>query len=279
MSDRIRLDDLTDNGLDQLYDQNDALYRERAHLVALLAALHPSHIGHTDPNLPDWAVVTVETPAGQMTWHIAERDMDLFTHVQPTNRIYRGWDGHTTKEKYARMRDLTEAAPSLLKLEVVADQQAEHIKQLAARAEQAERDAARFHAAWHSARLRAQREASHSRVCRISRNGWKRRAEQAEAAIERVRALAPMLDGLEELIATSSRDWGEHRVDAWLWAVLVGWNCEEQHDHDETCDDGAAMAEQQQRHGWSDEAVAKARRFRAAVRAVAALDKQHPTTN
>ncbi|MFF4661979.1 hypothetical protein [Streptomyces sp. NPDC001282] len=129
---RIRLDDLTDNDLNQLYDQLDATYRERAHLVAHLAALHPSHIGHTDPNLPDWAVVTIETPAGQMTWHIAERDMDLFTRVQPTNRICRGWDGHTTDEKYQRMRDLTKAAPSLLSLEVVADQQAEHIKQLTA---------------------------------------------------------------------------------------------------------------------------------------------------
>ncbi|MEU3656449.1 hypothetical protein AB0E67_27310 [Streptomyces sp. NPDC032161] len=132
MSDRIRLNDLTDNDLDQLYDQLDATYRERAHLVALLAALHPSHIGHTDPNTPEWAVVTIETPAGQMTWHIAPRDMDLFTHVQPTNRICRGWDGHTTDEKYARMRDLTEGAPNLLSLEVVADQQAEHIKQLTA---------------------------------------------------------------------------------------------------------------------------------------------------
>ncbi|MFE7105602.1 hypothetical protein ACFU98_10745 [Streptomyces sp. NPDC057575] len=143
MSDRIRLDNLTDADLDQLYDQNDATYRERAHLVAHLAALHPSHIGNTDANLPDWAVVTIETPAGQMTWHIAERDMDLFTHVQPTNRICRSWDGHTTDEKYQRMRDLTEAAPSLLSLETVADQQAEHIKQLTtqlAKAEQGRRN-------------------------------------------------------------------------------------------------------------------------------------------
>ncbi|MFD8820812.1 hypothetical protein ACFV1C_00335 [Streptomyces sp. NPDC059605] len=125
MTDRVRLD--------ALYGQLDATYRERAHLVAHLAALHPSHIGHTDPAAPDWAVVTIETPAGQMTWHIADRDMDLFTHVQPTNRICRGWDGHTTDEKYQRMRDLTKAAPSLLSLETVADQQAEHIKQLTAR--------------------------------------------------------------------------------------------------------------------------------------------------
>ncbi|MEU2674805.1 hypothetical protein ABZ622_39445 [Streptomyces sp. NPDC007164] len=123
---------------DPTNNQLDATYRERAHLVALLAALHPSHIGHTDPTAPEWAVVTIETPAGQMTWHIAERDMDLFAHVQPTNRICRGWDGHTTGEKYQRMRDLTQATPSLLKLEVVADQQAEHIKQLTAQVTKSE---------------------------------------------------------------------------------------------------------------------------------------------
>ncbi|TXS78664.1 hypothetical protein [Streptomyces sp. sk2.1] len=170
---RIRLDDLTDEQLDALYDQLDATYRERAHLVAHLAALHPSHIGHTDPAAPDWAVVTIETPAGQMTWHIAERDMDLFTHVQPTNRICRGWDGHTTAEKYQRMCDLTEATPSLLSLEVVADQQAEHIKQLTAHVGQA--DAVTTEAK----RLMDRRTTT-----------LRKRAEQAEAAIARVRDLA-----------------------------------------------------------------------------------------
>lgn len=82
--------------------------------------------------------------------------------------------------------------------------------------------------------------------------------------------LAAALDGLHTLIATSSRDWGTYRVDAWLWAVLVGWDCEEAHEHDELCEDGAAMAEMQERHGWSDEAVAKARRYRAAVHALTA---------
>ncbi|WP_326739112.1 WDGH domain-containing protein [Streptomyces sp. NBC_01022] len=91
----------------------DATYRERAHLVALLAALYPSHIGHTDPSAPDWAVVIVEAPGGQLSWHIAERDMDLFGHVMPTNRICRGWDGHTTDEKYDRIRRLTASAKPL----------------------------------------------------------------------------------------------------------------------------------------------------------------------
>ncbi|MFF1916146.1 hypothetical protein ACFVYE_32085 [Streptomyces sp. NPDC058239] len=120
----------------------DATYRERAHLVALLAALHPSHIGRTDPNAPEWAVVTVETPAGQMTWHIAERDMDLFAHVQPTNRICRGWDGHTTEEKYQRMRDLTEVTPCLLGQDDLIERQAEHIKRLTSRVAELEKQAA-----------------------------------------------------------------------------------------------------------------------------------------
>lgn len=93
--------------------ERDRAYRERAHLVALLAALHPSHIGHTDPTAPDWAVVIVEAPGGQLSWHIAPRDMDLFTHVQPTNRICRGWDGHTADEKYERIRELTASTEQL----------------------------------------------------------------------------------------------------------------------------------------------------------------------
>jgi hypothetical protein len=78
--------------------------------------------------------------------------------------------------------------------------------------------------------------------------------------------LAAMFEGLHTLLATSSRDWSTYRVDAWLWAVLCGWDCE-QAEHDETCTHGA-MEEMQQQHGWDDEAVAKARRYRAVVRAI-----------
>lgn len=95
---------------EQAEAERDGAYRERAHLAAYLAALHPSHIGYTDPNAPDWPVLIIETPAGQMSWHIAERDLDLFAHVRPTDRVCRGWDGHTTDEKYERLRKLTATA-------------------------------------------------------------------------------------------------------------------------------------------------------------------------
>jgi hypothetical protein len=80
------------------------IYRERAHLVAFLAAAYNSTIGFTDPDEPDWAVVTIDTPEGQMAWHISPDDMDLFGHV--SNYPDARWDGHTTEEKYERLRAL-----------------------------------------------------------------------------------------------------------------------------------------------------------------------------
>lgn len=79
------------------------VYRERAHLVAHLAALYPSHIG-VDPAEPDWPVVYVETDAGQLSWHLAADDLPLFAHVL---RGEADWDGHTTVQKYARLDNLT----------------------------------------------------------------------------------------------------------------------------------------------------------------------------
>lgn len=83
---------------------SDAVYRERAHLVAHLATIYPSTIGHTDPAEPEWAVVVVETPTGQMSWHVSPVDLDLFRHV--TRSTVSTWDGHTTDEKYERLRRL-----------------------------------------------------------------------------------------------------------------------------------------------------------------------------
>lgn len=83
-----------------------AVYRERAHLVGFLTTLFPSHFGHTDPSTPDYGVATVDTPAGQMSWHIHDADADVIPdQAKQTEPIE--WDGHSTEEKYARLRDLT----------------------------------------------------------------------------------------------------------------------------------------------------------------------------
>jgi hypothetical protein len=110
VNDRRTASTITDAELDELYNGLDGAYRERAHLVAYLAALYPAHIGRTDPNAPDWPVLIIETPAGQMSWHFAERDLDLVGRVQPTGPEHSRWDGHSTEEKYERLRALT-AAP------------------------------------------------------------------------------------------------------------------------------------------------------------------------
>lgn len=88
-------------------DALNAAYRERAHLVALLAAVYPSHIGRTDPAAPDWTVATLQLPTGQAAWHIAADDEDLFQHVEHDPEHAFEYDGHSTEEKYQRIRTLT----------------------------------------------------------------------------------------------------------------------------------------------------------------------------
>jgi hypothetical protein len=88
----------------------DETYRERAHLVAHLAAMYPSRIAHgTDPEAPGFAIVYITLPSGrgQCSWHIAERDLDLFAHVHRNDTAV--WDGHSTEEKYRRLGEDTKA--------------------------------------------------------------------------------------------------------------------------------------------------------------------------
>ena len=89
---------------DEARAERDKAYRERAALVAYLSAVYPS-VMLTDSADPDWPIVFVSTPSGQMSWHIAATDTDLFQHVPATTCPT--WDGHTTDEKYQRLRELT----------------------------------------------------------------------------------------------------------------------------------------------------------------------------
>lgn len=80
------------------------VYRERARLVAFLAAVFPSVTGIDDAE-PDWPVVYVKTPEGQLSWHLSRDDLDLFPHVPRAGNVT--WDGHSTAEKHDRLARLT----------------------------------------------------------------------------------------------------------------------------------------------------------------------------
>ena len=87
-------------------DPLTAVYRERAHLTAHLAAVYPSVMG-VDAAEPDWPVLYIQLPTGQLSWHIAPEDVPLFTHVRRDPAVE--WDGHSTEEKYARLDAHTRA--------------------------------------------------------------------------------------------------------------------------------------------------------------------------
>lgn len=94
---------------EQAEAERDGAYRERAHLVAWLAALHPAVIAPApDVDEPGWQILYLTSSAygWQMTWHIHPRDAELFKDVEhvPADDPRAEWDGHSTEQKYNRMR-------------------------------------------------------------------------------------------------------------------------------------------------------------------------------
>lgn len=80
------------------------VYRERAHLLALLS----KHAGQQNaaltaaPDAPGWWLLGLRVGGKVCTWHISATDLVLFSHVVRVDaddpRVH--WDGHTTAEKY-----------------------------------------------------------------------------------------------------------------------------------------------------------------------------------
>lgn len=70
-------------------------YAKRNELVLELA-VYAQQLGFNvgiriDEKEPDWPVVFVELPTGQVSWHIEQYDKE--------------WDGHDTDEKYRRVAE------------------------------------------------------------------------------------------------------------------------------------------------------------------------------
>ncbi|MCX4858378.1 hypothetical protein [Streptomyces canus] len=87
----------------------NAALRERNHLAAWLAALHPSVLAPAPDAGDDWHRLFLRAGGWQFTWPIPPGDLPLFDHVQ---RVRAGdararWDGHTTDQKYLRIRTHT----------------------------------------------------------------------------------------------------------------------------------------------------------------------------
>jgi hypothetical protein len=97
-----RLEQLTGE-LTKTAGERNVAYRECAHLVALIAAIYPS-CWNTDPGWPDWRIIYVDSPAGQLSWHISAAALVLFPHVMHNPAAV--WDGHTTDQKYQRVTDI-----------------------------------------------------------------------------------------------------------------------------------------------------------------------------
>ena len=86
----------------------DRTYGERDRLVGALSKLFPSSLerhGGSEPWDDAWRwVVYISLPTGQVSWHIHDRELPWFDHLW--RNLGTLWDGHTTKEKYARLEKL-----------------------------------------------------------------------------------------------------------------------------------------------------------------------------
>jgi hypothetical protein len=82
-------------------------HTERNRLVAFLSSIFPAALFHDDGDdetpPSGLATVYIDTPAGQLSWHVMPRDELLFVHLP---KFEGQWDGHTTEEKYQRLERL-----------------------------------------------------------------------------------------------------------------------------------------------------------------------------
>lgn len=84
--------------LNEVYAERNAIVLAFAHMAELMGW----EVGRgTDVSEPDWPVLFIDTPAGQVSWHFRAEDMPS------TMPWYQGiWDGHTDAEKYDRLDKL-----------------------------------------------------------------------------------------------------------------------------------------------------------------------------
>lgn len=86
--------------------ERDFLYTERAR-VAVALARGCRQMGCAvgfgyDAAEPDWPVLFIELPIGQVSWHLSPHARATLAADIADDSAWR-WDGHTTDEKYRRL--------------------------------------------------------------------------------------------------------------------------------------------------------------------------------
>ncbi len=79
---------------DAYFDRNQAVMA-----MAKLAMLHGYTVGlHTDPDEPEWPVLMIELPEGQIGYHLPKNEI-----IGEWPVYDKEWDGHSLDEKRARI--------------------------------------------------------------------------------------------------------------------------------------------------------------------------------
>lgn len=101
----------------ELKKEKDKAYWERNQLVAALSKVYPAYLTKHEQNDKSWdedwrTIVTIKLPTGvtgwrQAAWHIHDSEIPNFDHLEYSFSI--GWDGHTSEEKYKRLRAIPKA--------------------------------------------------------------------------------------------------------------------------------------------------------------------------
>lgn len=94
-----------DVSMEDLYRERlNEVYNERDRLVALISSIYPSYLAIDETGEDGFKnVVYIDTPCGQLSWHIQDDELSLFGHLVVKEN---NWDGHTTEEKYKRIEQL-----------------------------------------------------------------------------------------------------------------------------------------------------------------------------
>ncbi|WNI17652.1 hypothetical protein [Actinacidiphila sp. ITFR-21] len=96
-------------------DQDGGLtvYRERAYLLGGYVGMFGGVFAFNDRKTPNWPVLYIESPKGQLSWHIHPDDKDVFDGLNVPMVDGYAWDGHNTAEKYLRIEALNLLIPKM----------------------------------------------------------------------------------------------------------------------------------------------------------------------